>query len=67
MSVTGEYGAVGPFGSPMDDLAFAPSVAPPKVTGPDLERIVDKVVERIEQRVIDELERRGRRHTPGVF
>ena len=32
-----------------------------------LEEIVDKVVEKIEQRVINELERRGRRHTPGVF
>jgi hypothetical protein len=31
------------------------------------EVLVDRVVERIEQRVIDELERRGRRHTRGVF
>lgn len=33
----------------------------------ELDEIVDRVVERIEQRVVDELERRGRRHTPGVF
>ena len=32
-----------------------------------LEALVDRVVERIEQRVIDELERRGRRHSRGVF
>lgn len=35
--------------------------------GPDLDEIVDRVVARIEQRVVDELERRGRRFTPGVF
>ncbi len=29
--------------------------------GPDLERLINTVVDRIEQRVIDELERRGRR------
>jgi hypothetical protein len=32
-----------------------------------LDEIVDRVVARIEQRVVDELERRGRRHTPGAF
>jgi Meckel syndrome type 1 protein len=32
-----------------------------------LEALVDLVVERIEQRVIDELERRGRRHSRAVF
>jgi hypothetical protein len=32
-----------------------------------LDALVDRVVERIEQRVIDELERRGRRHSRGVF
>ena len=29
--------------------------------------LVDIVVQRIEQRVVDELTRRGRRSTPGVF
>ncbi|MEO6885180.1 MAG: hypothetical protein ABI232_02685 [Jatrophihabitantaceae bacterium] len=43
------------------------SVQPKAIPNQELERIVDKVVEKIEQRVIDELERRGRRHTPGVF
>jgi hypothetical protein len=33
----------------------------------ELNELVDKVVDKIEQRVVDELERRGRRHTPGVF
>lgn len=33
----------------------------------NLDQLVDKVVGRIERRVIDELERRGRRHRPGVF
>lgn len=33
----------------------------------NLDDLVDKVVGRIERRVIDELERRGRRHRPGVF
>jgi hypothetical protein len=42
-------------------------VQPPAVPNEQLERLVDTVVERIEQRVIDELERRGRRHNPGVF
>lgn len=32
-----------------------------------LDALVDRVVERIEQRVVDELERRGQRHNPGVF
>jgi hypothetical protein len=32
-----------------------------------LDDIVDRVIERIEQRVVDELERRGRRYTPGAF
>jgi hypothetical protein len=44
-------------------------------TGPDryemepyqLDEIVDRVIQRIEQRVVDELERRGRRYTPGAF
>jgi hypothetical protein len=29
--------------------------------------LVDAGVDRIERRVVDELERRGRRHDPGVF
>jgi hypothetical protein len=29
--------------------------------------LVDIVVDRLEQRVVDELARRGRRFTPGVF
>jgi hypothetical protein len=33
----------------------------------DMDELVDAVVERIEQRVVDELERRGRRQTPGAF
>lgn len=32
-----------------------------------LDEIVERVIARIEQRVVDELERRGRRFTPGVF
>jgi hypothetical protein len=36
-------------------------------SGRQLDDLVDKVVERIEQRVVDELERRGRRQTPGAF
>jgi len=32
-----------------------------------LQELVDTVVERIEAKVVDELERRGRRHTPGAF
>ena len=38
-----------------------------RLTPAELDIIADEVVERIEQRVVDELERRGRRHTPGVF
>ncbi|MCL2781293.1 MAG: hypothetical protein FWD74_07365 [Actinomycetia bacterium] len=34
---------------------------------PNLDELVDSVIDRIEQRVIDELERRGRRANPGVF
>jgi hypothetical protein len=40
---------------------------PADASGPDLDELVDKVVEAIEQRVIDELERRGRRNLPEVF
>jgi hypothetical protein len=32
-----------------------------------MDEIVERVIARIEQRVVDELERRGRRFTPGVF
>ncbi len=32
-----------------------------------LDELVDKVASLIEQRVVDELERRGRRHSPEVF
>jgi hypothetical protein len=51
--------------------AEAPQAAFPELNqGTQTERLdalVDRVVERIEQRVIDELERRGRRHSRGVF
>jgi hypothetical protein len=33
----------------------------------DQAELIDRIVDAIEQRVIDELERRGRRHHPGVF
>jgi hypothetical protein len=32
-----------------------------------MDALVDRVIERIEERVVDELERRGRRHSRGVF
>ncbi|MGH3263857.1 MAG: hypothetical protein ACRDNS_17910, partial [Trebonia sp.] len=32
-----------------------------------MSQLVDEVVDRIERRVVDELERRGRRYTPGAF
>jgi hypothetical protein len=50
-----------------DGMNSADSVRPPAIPNHQMERLVDKVVEKIEQRVIDELERRGRRHNPGVF
>jgi hypothetical protein len=50
-----------------DGTRFAEPVAPASISNDELERLVDKVVDKIEQRVIDELERRGRRHNPGVF
>lgn len=40
---------------------------PPRLGRWQFEDIVDTVIERIERRVVDELERRGRRHHPGVF
>jgi hypothetical protein len=43
----------------------AESTAP--IPADRIEALVDLVVERIEQRVVDELERRGRRHSRGVF
>jgi hypothetical protein len=49
----------------------AEAAAPKEVSVLDdprrLQELVDTVVERIEAKVIDELERRGRRHTPGAF
>jgi hypothetical protein len=48
----------------------ASAVAPPGRVGiprDQLDELVDEVVDRIEQRVVDELERRGRRLTPGAF
>lgn len=53
-----------------DDAPASPSAdafRPADVSGPDLDELVDKVVEAIEQRVIAELERRGRRNLPEVF
>ncbi|MDT4900345.1 MAG: hypothetical protein QOJ78_1275 [Pseudonocardiales bacterium] len=50
-----------------DEPAFPDPVQPAAISNSEMERIVDVVVEKIEQRVIDELERRGRRHNPGVF
>ncbi|MDT4951082.1 MAG: hypothetical protein QOJ37_3677, partial [Pseudonocardiales bacterium] len=50
-----------------DGPAFPDPVQPAAISNSEMERIVDVVVEKIEQRVIDELERRGRRHNPGVF
>jgi hypothetical protein len=46
---------------------FPEPVEPPAIPDREMERIVEKVVEKLEERVIDELERRGRRHNPGVF
>jgi hypothetical protein len=51
----------------VDEANYADSAGPPGLPSHEMERLVDKVVEKIEQRVIDELERRGRRHNPGVF
>ncbi|MGX7681848.1 hypothetical protein ACSMXN_23445 [Jatrophihabitans sp. DSM 45814] len=38
-----------------------------RLSGAELEELVDQVVDRIEQRVVDELERRGRHRIPGGF
>ena len=35
--------------------------------GPSTAELVDWIVEQVERRVLEDLERRGRRHTPGVF
>jgi hypothetical protein len=43
-----------------------PTVSPADLKT-ELDKMVDRIVEALEQRVIDELERRGRRHHPGVF
>jgi len=44
-----------------------PGATPTSAAALDLDELVDAVVERIEQRVVDELERRGRRLSPGAF
>ena len=74
MSAPTDYGygnpfasAPGPPGVTGDEMNSTHSVRPPAIPNHQLERLVDQVVEKIEQRVIDELERRGRRHNPGVF
>ena len=36
-------------------------------TSPSRNELIERIVDAIEERVIDELERRGRRHHPGVF
>ena len=43
------------------------SVAASMVQGPDDGELFDRIVDALEERVIAELERRGRRHFPGVF
>lgn len=63
-------------GRPMADDTTVVMGAQPQPAAPagpvvlgrwQIEEIVDTVIERIERRVIDDLERRGRRHLPGVF
>ena len=47
-----------------------PTFAPPlvEVDGPPLPpETLEWIIERVERHVIDELERRGLRHNPGVF
>ncbi|HEY2811887.1 MAG TPA: DUF4157 domain-containing protein [Acidimicrobiales bacterium] len=51
-------------------VAEARSAAPDHVgvsEGPPMNELIERIIEAIEDRVIDELERRGRRHNPGVF
>jgi len=55
-------GATGAAQSNDDD-----SAASGGLTRAQLRDIVEAVCERIEWRVVEELERRGRRHNPGVF
>jgi hypothetical protein len=38
-----------------------------ELTAVEMDQIIDRIIDKIEQRVVDELERRGRRYTPGVF
>ncbi len=53
---------------PEESLPAAPPPAASLLDDPvAMEELVDEVVQRIEARVINELERRGRRHNPGVF
>jgi hypothetical protein len=52
--------------APLDDFPAEPA-SPPRLSAAELDLVVDEVIERIEQRVIDELERRGLRHTAEVF
>jgi hypothetical protein len=51
---------------PSGDFPAAPASAP-RLSAAELEHVVDEVIERIERRVIDELDRRGLRHTSEVF
>ena len=44
-----------------------PDDAPTALSASDLDEIVERVVNKIEHRVVDELERRGRHYSPGVF
>jgi hypothetical protein len=55
-----------PAGSPLTPLAGSDEVSD-AVVARHLDVLVDMVVDRIERRVVDELERRGQRHNPGVF
>jgi hypothetical protein len=52
--------AAGDSGLSGDDSSF-------RRVPPDDGELFERIVDALEQRVLDELERRGRRHAPGVF
>jgi hypothetical protein len=52
--------------SPSDDVVPRQQIAE-ALTPREWDELVDIIVDRLEDRVLDELARRGRRFTPGVF
>ena len=67
LSPTNARSREGAVSSPIDDMTPRQQQIAESLTPREWDELVDIIVDRLEDRVLDELARRGRRFTPGVF